>query len=372
MDGMKLLLLADANSAHTVKWATGLSAFVESVNIFTLSSLDEQLYSAYSNVHIYSNNISHSTVRKQNGSAQKLSYLKTLRSLKKLIAALNPDIIHAHYASSYGLLGALIKSKPLVISVWGSDVFSFPKRSVFHRQIFKFNIHRANRVLSTSHVMAKEIAKYSTKKITVIPFGINLDEFKKEKSISLFERNDVVIGTIKTLEQVYRVDRLIRVFAKLTVLEPNLPLKLLIAGDGSLRGQLEQLVKELGITNRVVFAGKIEHSKVVSYYNMLDVFLALSESESFGVSVIEASACEVPVVVSNVGGLPEVVDNGSTGFVVPEDDIDFIAKKVRMLLKDKNLRSNLGVNGRAKVESEYDFSVNLKQMLNVYNDILKQ
>ncbi len=371
MDGMKLLLLADANSAHTVKWATGLAAVIESISIFTLSSYDEQLYAAYSNVHIYSNSISNSTIRKRNGSAQKLSYLKTLRSLKKLIAELNPDIIHAHYASSYGLLGALCKSKPFIISVWGSDVFSFPKRSIFHRQIFKFNIHRANRVLSTSHVMAKEITKYSAKKITVIPFGINLDEFKQEKSISLFEQYDIVIGTIKTLEQVYRVDRLIRVFAKLTELEPNLPLKLLIAGDGSLRGELEQLVKELGITNRVVFTGKIEHAKVVPYYNMLDVFLALSESESFGVSVIEASACEVPVVVSNVGGLPEVVDDGSTGFVVPDDDIDFIAEKVRMLINDKKLRDSFGKNGREKVEKEYDFSVNLKQMLNVYNDIFK-
>jgi glycosyltransferase involved in cell wall biosynthesis len=104
---------------------------------------------------------------------------------------------------------------------------------------------------------------------------------------------------------------------------------------------------------------------------MLDIYIAVSteDSESFGVAILEASACETPVIVSNVGGLPEVVDNNITGFVIPHSNVEFLVKKIELLL-DENLRKKLGKAGRARVMKHFKWDDNLEQMVNNYNQIL--
>ena len=114
--------------------------------------------------------------------------------------------------------------------------------------------------------------------------------------------------------------------------------------------------------------------EIVDYYNELDIYLALSteDSESFGVAIIEASSCEKPVIVSNVGGLPEVIDEKNTGFIVNKEDYIKASEYLEKLILDKNLRIEMGKKGREFVEKNYDFSTNLKQMINIYNLALKK
>jgi len=362
------MLLADVNSAHTRKWVSGLSSSIESIILFSLPSPLKDTFADYPNVKVFSFGSSQETVSKKNGSLGKLGYIRALGQIKKIIKTEKPDILHAHYATSYGLLGRLTRFRPFIVSVWGSDVYSFPRRSIIHRWLFNYNLKSADRILSTSHAMASEINKYFSANVIITPFGIDLEYFKKKKVSSVFSEKDVVLGTVKSLEQVYRIDKLIRVFAELKTMAPELSLKLLIVGDGSLKGKLEAQVKDLKIEEFVHFASKVEHTELVNYYNMLDVFVALSDSESFGVSIIEASACELPVVVSDVGGLPEVVDNGLTGYVLPRNDLGAISAKLHQLIKEPELRQKFGENGRKKVAREYDFSVNLKQMLALYKE----
>jgi glycosyltransferase involved in cell wall biosynthesis len=151
-------------------------------------------------------------------------------------------------------------------------------------------------------------------------------------------------------------------------------LKLLIVGGGSQDKYLKELVKKLEIDRDTVFTGKVPYDEVINYYNMLDIYVAVStlDSESFGVAVLEASSCEKPVIVSDVGGLPEVVENGVTGFVVPARDSDSTAIAMEKLILDKQLRERFGANGRSRVLKNYLWQDNVRQMQEIYEEMLNK
>ncbi|MFA5455711.1 MAG: glycosyltransferase [Sulfurimonas sp.] len=365
---MKLLLLSDPNSPHTIKWAKSLADRGIEVIIFGLGDLIVQDYSRISNIQVKTLN---ETITRNEGSFSKLKYLKALPTIKKIINDFQPDIVHAHYASGYGLLGALSGFHPFIASVWGSDVFSFPHKSFLHKAMLKFNLEKADKILSTSNVMAKETKLYTNKDIEVTPFGIDMEQFRPTEVKSLFDKDDIVVGTVKTLEDKYGIEYLIKAFKIVSDKYPNLPLKLLIVGGGSLESNLKSLVKELNIEDKTVFTGKVPFSDVPKYHNMLSVFVSVSNSESFGVAIIEASSCGKPVVVSNVGGLPEVVDDGVSGFVVEPRNPQQTADAIEKLILDEKLRITIGSNGRARVDKLYNWEDNLQQMIKIYEELTK-
>jgi len=302
----------------------------------------------------------------------KFIYLKAIQKIKKLIKNFNPDILHAHYASSYGLLGALSGFHPYVLSVWGADIFDFPNISFLHKNIIKYNLFKADRILSTSEIMKVETKKYTNKKIEVTPFGVDTGRFSPRKVESLFSDNDVVIGTIKSLEKKYGIEYLIRAFSIVKRNNKNYSLKLLIVGKGTLQQKLRDLVRELDLANDTIFTGFINQDEVEKYHNMLDISVTFStdNSESFGVAVLEASACEKPVVVADVGGLPEVVENGITGFVVEPKNITVLADVLNKLILNPELRIAMGKKGRERVIKKYDWDDSIYQMISVYDSLI--
>lgn len=367
---MKILLLSDPNSVHTIKWAKSLAKNNIDIIIFGLGNFTVNDYDGIKNIEVKT---LEEEITRNEGSFSKLKYLKALPILKQIINNFKPDILHAHYATSYGLLGALSGFHPFILSVWGSDVFSFPLKSPLHKLMLKYNLKKADKILSTSHVMAKETKLYTNKEIEVTPFGIDMEQFKPMEVESLFNKDDIVIGTVKTLEDKYGIEYLIRAFKIVSDKYPAFSLKLLIVGGGSLEKNLKSLVKELNIDGKTIFTGKISFIDVPKYHNMLtvSVSVSVSNSESFGVAIIEASSCAKPIVVSNVGGLPEVVKHGVTGFVVPPRDPQKTADAIEKLILDINLRENIGKNGRERVKILYNWNDNVKQMIEIYKELTK-
>ncbi len=367
---MKLLLLSDLNSVHTIKWAISLAKKGVNIFLFGIGEINVDSYKGIPNIQTQSLDES---ITRNEGSLSKLKYIKAIPAIKRIIKDFQPDIMHAHYASSYGFIGALVGFKPFIVSVWGADVFNFPRISLLHKMLLKYNLSRANIVLSTSEVMAREARMYTRNIVIVTPFGIDLKTFYPNLQKSEFEKSDIVIGTVKTLEEKYGIEYLIRAFKIVSDRHSNLPLKLLIVGGGSLRDSLEKLAVELGVVEKTVFTGPVPYKEIPEYHNMLSisVSVSISNSESFGVAIIEASACEKPVVVSNVGGLPEVVEDGVTGFVVPPKDPQKTAEAIEKLVLDSELRKTIGGNGRKRVISKYNWENNVEQMMEIYNNTLK-
>ncbi len=366
---MRVLLLANPGSSHTIKWARALSEKGVKIAVFGLHTYKGNAYKNYPAIDLVSDGINKAgnTFIRKLGSPY---YVTLLSRLLKAIKEWKPDILHAHYATSYGLLGALTGVHPFIISLWGTDVFIFPNKSFFHRKLLEFNLAKTDKILSTSHVMATEARKYTAKGIEITPFGIDMDRFKPMETESLFSSNDIVIGTIKTLESTYGIDYLIGAFKLLVDKYPRLPLKLLIVGGGEQESYLKQLTERYSIDKRVLFTGQIDFDDVPRYHNMLSVFASLSNNESFGVAVLEASSCEKPVVVSDVGGLPEVVEDGVTGIIVPPRDCQRAAAALERLIFNGDLREKMGKAGRERVRRLYNWDDNVQKMLNIYRNAL--
>ncbi len=369
---MKILILSDSDSPHTIRWAKSLSQANVTVSVFSLHKPNFNLYSDCPNIRIHSLNLSRAIQFIGEAAYSKLIYLRAVRLVRKIIREDKPDILHSHYASSYGLIGALSKFQPFIVSVWGADIYNFPKRSFLHKSLIKFVLFYACKILSTSFVMKREIQNYTRKEIIVTPFGIDIEKFKPKKIESLFSPEDLVIGTIKTLEKKYGIEYLIKAFSLLKGKQKSKSLKLLIVGKGSQEEYLKNLVNELYIQKDTVFTGYISSDLVQDYHNMIDINVSVSieDSESFGVAVLEASACGKPVIVSNAGGLPEVVEDGVTGYVVEKENLNTLVSALEKLVVDPELRILLGNNGRAKVISNYKWSESVLQMLSIYKEIL--
>jgi len=371
---MRVFILGNANSIHIQRWAKGLSKNGIDIFIFSLSDVDSKVFDMEKNIEFYSFGFSEDFTHKNEGGVSKIKYLKVLPILSRKIKEFNPDIVHAHYISGYGTLGSLCGFNPLIVSVWGSDIFDFPKKSWFHRKLIEYNLRKADKILSTSDIMAQETNLYINKDIAVTPFGIDLEQFKptytKEE---LFDKDDIVVGTVKTLEEKYGIEYLIKAFKIMSDKYKSLPLKLLIVGGGSLEKELKKLAQDLEIDNKTLFIGNVSFVEVPKYHNMLSVSVSVSvsNSESFGVAIIEASACAKPVVVSNVGGLPEVVEDGVSGFVVAPRSQEQTANAIERLILSKELRKVIGKNGRARVERLYNWQDNVSNMIEIYKGMIR-
>ena len=361
---MRILLLANLNSTHTIKWAKSLSKTHE-VLIFGFSSPNPESQYELAGINFMSAGIKDDKT-KVDYSLQKFYYFYTIPKIRKIIKNFKPDLVHAHYATSYGLIGALSGFHPYIISVWGSDVYDFPFRSIFHRILLKHNLSKADIILSTSNVMAGQVGKFSSKKILVTPFGIDLNKFHKNHNEKHHKKNELIIGTIKTLHEIYGIEYLIRAFKIVTERIPDKNLKLIIVGDGPLRSKLKKLSEELKINHLTLFAGKIPQDKVPEYLNIFDIYVALSLQESFGVAIIEAGACELPTVVSNVQGLTEVVEDGKTGYAVPPRDYLKAADAIEKLVLNENVRNEFGKNARKKIAEQYNWEKNVDLMNSIY------
>ena len=361
----KILFLADVNSAHTQKWVSGVALMGFETALFSLSAPVSDWY-IKSKVLLLNKKFQNNNDIFSKSDISKFRYFGFYRSLKKSIASFSPDIVHAHYATSYGLLGALSKKHPFLISVWGSDVFDFPNRSFIHRLFLKWILKKSDLILSTSKVMRQEVLKYSDKSVEVTPFGIDTKKFYNFK---VKDRNNFTIGIIKSLESHYGIDYLIRAFRDVKIKYPDKNLRLIIVGQGSKLTEYKKLVSELDLSEDVLFTGKISQDEVPSMHNRIDLFVCPSLNESFGVSVLESSSCEVPVIVTNVGGLKEVVIDKETGLMVNPQNVGEIVNAISYFLDNPSMISQFGKQGRKFVEDNYNWTKNLTQITDIYKHL---
>lgn len=350
---MKIALLTIADSVHGTRWANAFAERQHEVHLLTS--------------HEPANPLSRGVTLHRLPFRHPVGYFLNAAHVRKLLSKIAPDVLSTHFASGYGTLARLSNFQPNVLSVWGTDVYEFPHKSPWHRRLIEKNLRKAQQLCSTSHVMAAE-----TKQLVpdlpfhVVPFGIDTELFRPHRRETAGDA--LVIGTVKTLSPTYGIDLLIQAFAllhkRLEISEPELArrLQLKIVGGGPDLMRLKHLADSLGVAPASTFVARVEHHEVVKQLNSLDIYVALSRRESFGVAILEASACELPVLVSDVGGLPEVVDNGVTGLIVPNENVEAAASALLKLVKDRHMRKNMGLAGRQLVCARYEWSHNVEQM----------
>jgi L-malate glycosyltransferase len=366
---MKICYLAPANSIHTVKW---INAFCEKgyeIELITMHSPSEQKINKSVNIHI---------LPFKSGVGYYLNFIIA----KKLLRKIKPDILHVHYASGYGTLSRLIGFKNTLLSIWGSDILIFPEKNVINKFIIKRNLKHPKYLACTSKVLIDKTRELlgekkddDKDKVFHTPFGIDTEFFQRSK---VKNGNDlaITIGIVKSLKEVYGIDILIKAISLLIedlINEGNkdlaLKIRLKIIGSGSAKNGLVNLCESKGIRDITEFIDKIPNNEVPIHMNELDIYCNPSRSESFGVSVLEASSCGLPVVVSNVGGLPEVVIPNKTGVILDENNESTLANTLKFLILEPEKRELLGENGRDFVVETYNQRKCIENLENVYKSM---
>lgn len=351
---MKIIFLGSAASIHTSRWLNNFSQqFVDSEII---------LLSCHESKQNFSNRVKVIKLPFR----PPYGYLLNFRKVKNIFKEFKPQMIHAFYATGYGFLARITFHRKIIISLWGSDILLFPKKSIFHYFLLKFILKGAKFLTSTSKCMIDEYKKMNLKKkIYHIPIGVNTNNFLKTKN----KNEKIILGTIKSLDYIYGIDTLIKIYYEFTN-RTHLDSELHIYGTGNELSKLSKLALDLGIADKVFFKGFIDTSLVPATLNKLDIFLAFSRSESFGVSVIEASSCCLPVVVSDVSGFRETVIDKKTGFIYNTDNIDEIVNILVDLSLNEDFRIRIGKNGRDYVKSTYSEDIMKINLFNFYNEII--
>lgn len=359
----RILILADINSTHTQKWVLSLAKDNFTVGIFSFNSSDSNWFSDKKNITCLNKKETKVNLTLLN----KLAYILVWPKLIYHIYKFKPQVIHSHYASSYGLLGALTFFKPFIVSAWGSDVMDFPRKNFLNKLVMKFILLRANKICVTSTALKKEISLYTKKKPYIIPFGVNLNVFYSNHLIS--SNNDFIFGIVKNLEPIYNIDKTIIAFNYLIKRYPDLPLKLRIIGAGSQKENLFELINYYGLQNSVEMMGFIAHDQIPLHLNTMDVLVNVSEIESFGVSVAEAMACQIPVIVSDVDGFKDLIPDESIGLITRSTSPLDILIAMEKYLMNKELRNILATNAFQRITEKFSWNKNLNEMEQLYLEV---
>ncbi len=255
------------------------------------------------------------------------------------------DLLHVHYAiphaSAAYMAKQILKAQgiyiPVVTTLHGTDI-TLVGKDASYEPVVTFSINESDGVTSVSEDLKKET--YHSFKITrdieVIPNFIDLEKFKKQKKDhfkkAICPHGEALIVHTSNFRKVKRVNDVIKVFNNI---HKEIPSKLLLIGDGPERSVAESMARDLAITDAVRFLGKLE--AVEEVLSVADLFLMPSEKESFGLAALEAMACEVPVISSNTGGLPELQLQGVTGFMSNVGDVEDMTRNALYILDKNNL-----------------------------------
>ncbi|MFY0653095.1 MAG: N-acetyl-alpha-D-glucosaminyl L-malate synthase BshA [Cyclobacteriaceae bacterium] len=258
----------------------------------------------------------------------------------------NIELLHVHYAvphaSAAYMAREILKSSgqeiPFITTLHGTDITIVGKDASLE-PVVTFSINQSDGITAVSEDLKNDTYDHFNvkKDIKVIPNFIDLDRFKKQKKdhfkTAICPNDEKLIVHTSNFRKVKRVDDVIHVFNKL---RETVPSKLLLVGDGPERTRIEDLCRDSCNLNDVRFLGKLE--AVEEVLSVSDLFIMPSEKESFGLAALEAMACEVPVISTNVGGLPELNVDGETGFLCDVGDIDSMAEKAIHILDKDNLQ----------------------------------
>lgn len=286
------------------------------------------------------------------------------------------DLLHVHYAIPHASAALMAKQIlrtegieiPVITTLHGTDI-TLVGKDASYEPVVTYSINQSDGVTAVSEDLKNDTYEHFNikKDIAVIPNFIDLSRFKKQKKdhfkTAICPDGEKLIVHTSNFRKVKRVEDVVEVFNNI---QQKTPAKLLLVGDGPERTHIEAQCRELGVSDHVRFLGKLE--AVEEVLSVADLFIIPSEKESFGLAALEAMACEVPVISTNTGGLPELNIHGVTGFMSDVGDIEDMTKNALIILDDSNL--DKFKDNALKRAKEFDISTILPSYVEYYSQIL--
>lgn len=359
---MKVLLVANINSPHTRKWAQSLLDQNISVAVFSINPLLDSSTA-------WINQLSEARYPLEKEPWLPGKYRRAFRELKQMIREFKPDVLHSHFLTNYTFLTCLSGFHPHLATAWGSDVYLFPKQGLLNKWMLKYNLQHADRIISTSHDMATVIGAYTQRPVDVIPFGVDFSLYQSHQSRRGIH-GEFHIACFKKLGEIYGQDILIEALSILIAKHKTTKIQLHLYGDGEWQGELKQMGARLGISQNITFHGWVPAEQVPALHQQADVCVYCSRRESFGVSLIEAMAAGVPLVVSEIPAFKEVA--GQEGHVLFATGAAAVASAIEQVMlhpAEASLRCRKAYEYAVK---KYDLQENIRQQIKIYQQALAQ
>jgi L-malate glycosyltransferase len=267
------------------------------------------------------------------------------------------DLLHAHYAVPHATSAWIAKEMlnrdafRIVTTLHGTDITLVGQDPSF-RSLTQFSIRKSDGLTAVSEFLRHETHMHfgiAPEKICVIPNFVDLDRYRRDAypchRDKLARPGEKIVTHISNFRAVKRVDDVVRVFARVAA---AMPARLLLVGDGPDRVKAQEVADIEGVADRVLFLGK--QNSVAELLACTDLFLLPSENEAFGLVALEAMSCGVPVIATRTGGIPEVVDDGVSGYLAPVGDIEAMAEAAIPLLTDRDTWKRFSEAARAGAE----------------------
>lgn len=356
---MRICFLAAGNSAHSFRWIRFFAERGHEIHWISLTPCD---YPDLPNTRFYH----------LGGEGGKWSgLLRAALAIRGLVRDIAPDVVHAHYAGSYGLLGALSGFQPFVLSAWGSDILFAGKAPV--RGIFiRWALERARVITCDAHHMIDAMCKLGTdpKKIRLIFFGVEVDRFlpgdKDQEIVSRWNAvGRRVVISLRNLEAVYNIETLLESVPLVAKAVPDV--LFVIAGAGTAEKALKDMAARLNISANAMFIGRYANAELPRMLRSSDAYVSTSLSDAgIAASTAEAMSCGVPVVISNTGENDRWINDGDDGFLVPAKDPQALARRIIDLLENAELRKSIGMAGRGVIEEKDNYAVEMQKVETIY------
>jgi L-malate glycosyltransferase len=289
----------------------------------------------------------------------------------------NLDLLHVHYAIPHSISAILARESlkpqrklPVITTLHGTDI-TLVGADRSYLPITRYGIVQSDGVTAISHYLKEATHEiFHVDNVKVIPNFVCQYDYQRQpiESLrsSLAPNNELLVAHVSNFRPVKRPLDCIEIFAG--VLKQGIKARLVMVGDGSERPNCEHRARCLGILDQCSFVGK--QPRIVDYLSIADVLLLPSEQESFGLAALEAMACEVPVISTRVGGIPEVITDGDTGCLSEVGDVQKMADDAAKLLRDDDLRHEMGKKARESAISRYSTDKVIPQYISFYEEVL--
>ncbi|MCI0337191.1 MAG: N-acetyl-alpha-D-glucosaminyl L-malate synthase BshA [Acidobacteria bacterium] len=287
------------------------------------------------------------------------------------------DVLHMHYAIPHATAAFLAREMymprrylPFVTTLHGTDITLVGSRKSF-LPITRFSIAQSDAVTAISQYLADETCRtFGNCAVEVIPNFINAHDYQRRDNAtlraSLAPDGENLLMHVSNFRPVKRITDCIHALAQIREQKPDLRVRLVMCGDGPEREGAEALAQDYGLSDDVLFVGQVPN--IADYLSVADLLLLLSETESFGLAALEAMACEVPVIATRVGGLPEVVREGETGYLVNLGDTRTVAERAIEIISDEKKRREMGMRGRAWAVERF----NTERVIPLYENLYER
>lgn len=367
---MKICYLANISTHHAQKWA---KYFVEGGHEVHIISFE---HSNAKSTGIKLNGMDIHMV-KTNKKYLNISAPYKFLQFRRILKAIKPDIVHAHYVTKYGVIGAFSGFHPFVVSAWGSDVLVNPKESIIFKNVIKYALKKTDLITCDGENSRDAMVNLgiNPEKIKIIYHGVDTQVFnpdQRDRGLiqNLFgkERTPIVISARGLIPRC-NVETFIKSIPLILKKIPDA--KFIIVGDGPEEDYLGGLTKSFGISESVKFVGWLPINAFAKHIASSDVYVCTSLLDGgVPVTTLDAMACELAPVVTDVADNSKWIKEGENGFIIPTKNPEVLAEKVIYLLENEEIRRRFGEINRRLIKERQEYAKNMEEMETLYKKLI--